>query len=69
MSFQLNVDSVAAIAQAVTKIITIFCACTRSIYGSGVNPRNIDLIRVGNKVLHNYNSMVSLKEVDAMQFE
>lgn len=58
MSFQLNVDSVAAIAQAVTKIITIFCACTRTIYGSNINPKCVDLIRVGDKVNVNFNSMV-----------
>ena len=58
MNFRLDVDSVAAIAQSVAKIVTIFCACTRTIYGSNINPKCVDLIRVGDKVNVNFNSMV-----------
>ena len=58
MNFRLVVDSVAAIAQSVATIVTIFFACTMTIYGSNINPKCVDLIRVGDKVNVNFNSMV-----------
>ena len=70
VNFQLDVNSAASIAQAVSKIITIFCSCVRSVYSSTVNPRNIWLSKTKDKQTRNDSyGLIEMKEPFAYQLE
>ena len=69
MSFDFDTTKMKSIAYAFSSIIRIFCRSIRRVYGSGVNPRNIDFISANGETNMFRGAIAEMKEDFAVGLE